>query len=287
MKNNDSMISYLTNEKRLVDFFGSLFMGTLAVIIIIPFYYLIVSSLKSLGQYAATDPKNMWLPWPFHPENFATAIKQYRLFTYMWNSIWLGVVQTTLSVLSSLIVAYGFARFKFPGRDAVFVVLLASMFLPSQVTQVPLYQLYRAIGWTNSFNPLIIGYCFGGPWNIFLLRQMMLNVPKEIDEAAWIDGAGTWKTLWKILIPQIKPALVVVTLFTFLGSWKDLFGPLLYLSDAKNYTLPLGLLFFQSPTEKAYTVQLAAITIALIPTVIIYLLGNKYFEKGINVADLK
>jgi len=287
MKDRDGFLAYVMNEKRLVDSFGALFMGALALVIVIPFYYLFASSLKSLGQYAATDPKTMWFPFPLHPENFLKAIQQYKIFAYMGNSLWLGFVQTGLTVFSSALVAYGFARFKFPGRDVLFVILLAAMFLPTQVTQIPLYALYRKIGWTNGFLPLIIPHAFGGAGNIFLLRQMMLNAPREIDEAAWIDGAGTWRTFIHITLPQVKPALIVTALFSFLGSWKDLFGPLLYLNDAKYYTLPIGLLFFQAPTEKAFTVQLAAVVLALVPTVLLYLFGNKYLEKGINIADLK
>ena len=276
-----------TTERRLVSSFGFLFMGVLSVVILIPFYYLIASSFKSLGQYNQVDFQTMWFPQPLHPENYITAIAQYKFLNYMANSLWLGVVQTSLQVFTSCVVAYGFSRFKFPGRDVLFVVLLASMMLPTEVTQIPLYQLFRTIGWTNSFLPLIIPRIFGDAWSIFLLRQMLLNLPKEIDEAAWIDGAGTWKTFLRITLPQIAPAIVVAALFGFLGSWKDLFGPLLYLSDSSLYTLPLGLLFFESPTDKLYTVQLAAVAIALIPTVIIYLIGNRYFERGINVTDLK
>jgi multiple sugar transport system permease protein len=287
MNRKDTVLAYLTNEKRLLDFFGGGFMAGLAVIICIPFYFVIVSSLKSLGQYASVEFRTMWFPFPLHPENYRKAVEQYKLLNYMWNSIWLGSVQTALTVFSSCVVAYGFARFKFPGRDSIFVILIGAMFLPSVVTFIPLYQLFRAIKWTNGFLPLIVPFVFGGPWNIFLLRQMMLNVPREIDEAAWIDGAGTWRTLISILIPQVKPAIVVVSLFSFLGSWKDLLGPLLYLNDAKYYTLPIGLLFFQAPTEKAYTVQLAAVSMALIPTVLLYVFGNRYLERGINIADLK
>lgn len=287
MSDNIVRNKFNANERNMVNIFGFAFLGLLSIIIIIPFYYLIVSSFKDLGQWAQTDAKTMWLPFPLHPENFEKAITQYKLLNYMGNSLWLGIVQTALQVSMSCVVAYGFARFKFPGRDFIFVILLASMMLPTEVTSIPLYQLYRSIGWTNSFLPLTVPRMLGDAWSIFLIRQMLLGLPKEIDEAAWIDGAGTWRTFRSIIIPQIAPVIVVASLFGFLGSWKDLFGPLLYLQDSNYYTLPLGLLFFESPTEKLYTVQLAAVTLALIPTVLIYLLGNRFFERGINVNDLK
>ena len=282
-----SVKRFNTAERRMVNIFGLIVMVTLSIIIIVPFYYLLASSLKTLGQYAQTDFMTMWFPSPLHPENYELAWGRYKLPLYMWNSLWLAVVQTSLQVGTSAIVAYGFSRFKFPGRDFLFIILMASMMLPTQVTQIPLYQLFRTIGWTNSFMPLIFPRLFGDAWSIFLLRQMLLTLPKEIDEAAWIDGAGTWKTFTRITLPQIQPALIVACLFGFLGSWKDLFGPLIYLSDSNFFTLPLGLLFFQSPTDNQYTVQLAAVAIALVPTVILYMLGNRYFEKGINVNDLK
>jgi len=276
-----------SGERRMISIFGFAFLAILSIIIVIPFYYLLVSSFKSLGQYSQTEFMTVWFPSPLHPENYQLAVQEHNLSGFMGNSLWLAVVQTSLQVFTSCVVAYGFSRFKFPGRDTLFVVLLASMMLPTEVTQIPLYQMFRELGWTNSFYPLIVPRVFGDAWSIFLLRQMLLSLPKEIDEAAWIDGAGTWKTFLQVTLPQIAPAVIVAGLFGFLGSWKDLFGPLLYLSDAEYYTLPLGLLFFQSPTEKAFTVQLAAVAIALIPTVVLYLLGNRYFERGINVTDLK
>lgn len=278
---------FSTPERRMVSTVGLVVMITFSVIIILPFYYLLASSMKTLGQYAQTDFQMMWFPWPLHPENYLEALSKYKLGVYIGNSFWLGLVQTGLQVFTSCVVAYGFSRFRFPGRDVLFVVLLATMMLPTEVTQIPLYQLFKALDWTNSFLPLIVPRAFGDAWSIFLLRQMLLSLPREIDEAAWIDGAGTWKTFLRITLPQIQPAVIVAALFGFLGSWKDLFGPLIYLSDSNFYTLPLGLLFFQSPTDTQYTEQLAAVAIALVPTVVLYLLGNRYFERGINVTDLK
>jgi multiple sugar transport system permease protein len=274
-------------EKFMMNLFGAGFLALLSLIIIVPFYYLFVSSLKDLGQYAQTDFKTMWAPWPLHFENYTYAVTLYKLGHYITNSLWLGAAQTALQVLSSCLVAYGFSRFKFPGRDVLFVILLASMFLPTEVTQIPLYQLYRAIGWTNSFYPLIVPNAFGNAWSIFMMRQMMLNIPREIDEAAWMDGAGTFRVFWQILMPQVKPAIVVVTLFGFLGSWKDLFGPLLYLQDSKFYTLPVGLVFFVGLTDRQLTWQAAAVVVALVPTILLYVFGQRYFESGIVINELK
>jgi multiple sugar transport system permease protein len=266
---------------------GTIFLSMLAFFIVVPFVYLIISSFKDLGQFAATNLKTMWLPWPLHPQNYVRAITQYNLLTYVRNSILLAVIQTSTSVFISAVVAYGFARFKFPLQGILFLILLGTLMLPNEVTFIPLYNLFRKLRWTNTFLPLIVPGLFGSAWSVFLVRQMMINVPREIDEAAWIDGAGTWRTFRQIVLPQVKPAIVVAALFSFLWSWKDFIGPLIYINDPKLYTLPIGLMFFESPTEKDWTTQLAALALALVPTVLIYVFGQRYLERGINVTDLK
>jgi ABC-type glycerol-3-phosphate transport system permease component len=267
---------------------GFFFLLFLAIIIVTPFVYLIVSSLKDLGQFAQTDMKSQWLPWPLHFENYMKAIQQYDILSYLRNSIVLATIQTVTTVFVSAIVAYGFARFKFPGRDTVLMILLGTMMIPSQIIYIPLYTLYRDFGLTGTFIPLILPGFFGSAWNIFFIRQLMLNIPKEMDEAAWIDGSGTFRTFWSIVLPQAKPAIVVTALFTFLYSWKDFLGPLIFLQDKKLWTMPLGLMFFTSAYSwKDYTVQLAAVVMALVPTIVIYIVGQRYFERGIAVTDLK
>lgn len=258
-----------------------------AVIIIIPFFWLVVSSLKDMGQYYSTDLKTVWFPYPLHFENFYHAITMVPLLKFIRNSFMLASMQTMLSVFSSALVAYGLSRFEFKGRDVLFLIIVATMMLPLQVTQIPLFLFFSKIGWVNSFKPLVVPSLFGASWNIFLIRQFMLTLPKELDEAALIDGCNSFAIFTKIILPQSTPALFVAGLFTFLWSWKDLWGPLIYLSNKEFYTLPLGLLFFESPTNVQYTVQLAAIVIALIPTIIIYMFGHRYLEKGINIAEVK
>ena len=235
------------DEKRMLRGFGFAFLLVMAIIIVIPFLYLFATSLKDMGQYYSTDIRDMWFPTPLHFENYAITFEQVPLLTYIINSLWLGATQTVLSVFTSALVAYGFSRFKYPGRDFLFVILLATMMLPSEVLNIPLLLFYKEIGWTNTFYPLIVPYAFGGAWNIFLIRQMMLNIPKEYDEAAWLDGAGTFRTYWSITLPQVVPALIVTALFTFLWSWKDVLSPLFFIKSKEIYTLPLRLLFYERP----------------------------------------
>jgi multiple sugar transport system permease protein len=257
------------------------------VFLFAPFLYLFVSSLKNMGQFYNTDLRMVWFPWPLHWENYSKAVTQIDLFLYLRNSLYLAIAQMALTVISSTIIAYGFARFNFKGNTFVFTLVLATMMLPTQVTNIPLFMFYRDLGWLNSYLPLLVPQMFGNAYYIFLLRQFMITLPKELDEAATIDGCNSFSILTKVIAPQCIPVFVVVSLFTFLASWKDLWNPLIYLSNSKLYTLPIGLLFFESPTNFEYTVQLAAVVIALVPTVIFYILGQRYLDRGINIAELK
>jgi multiple sugar transport system permease protein len=287
MASNRLQRSGFFNQKRRIIFFGFLFLFMYAVIVITPFYYLVASSLKDMGQYYKIGSREVWFPWPLHFENYAKATVQIPLMLYMVNNIILSLARTILSIASSALIAYGFARFAFKGRSVLFVLVLATMMLPTQVTNIPLFLFFNAIKWTKTFLPLIVPNLFGSAWNVFLIRQFMLSIPKEMDEAAEIDGCGTFRLFYKVILPQSVPAVIVAFVFTFMWCWKDLWGPLIFISNKFFYTLPLGLLFFESPTDFQYTVQLAAVVIALVPTIVFYVFGNRYMEQGINIAEIK
>ncbi|MEM5947099.1 carbohydrate ABC transporter permease [Spirochaetia bacterium 38H-sp] len=274
-------------ERNIIKWGGFIFLALFSVMILTPFVWLFVTSLKDMGQYFSTDFKTIWFPHPLHWENYYKAFTYVPLLRYVFNSLWLGSLQTSLQLVSSSFVAYGFARFNFRGRNILFLILLCTMLLPTEVTMIPLFIFYKTIGWTNSYNPLIVPNLFGAAWSIFLIRQLMVGIPKEMDEAAFMDGAGTFRIWYSIVVPQVTPALFVAGLNSFLWSWKDFLGPLIYLNKKELYTLPLGIMFFESPTEVQYTVQLAAVVVALIPTLIIFAIGQKYFEQGINIGELK
>ena len=233
-----------------ISLFGNLFnfsvIGFFCFIIVVPFFWLFTSSLKDMGQFCTVPIE--WIPIPWHPDNYLVAMKAIPLMKYITNSIVLAIIQVIAGVFSSALIAYGFARFRFPGRELMFVVLISSMMLPWQATTIPVFLFFRNLGWLNSFLPLVIPTFFGAAWNIFLLRQFFISLPTSADEAATIDGCGPLSIWWRIIIPQSKPVLVVVSLFTFMWSWKDVWGPLIYLNDQNLYTLPLGLLMFESPS---------------------------------------
>ncbi len=277
----------MQNEMKRIRIGGFIIVFVYCFVILVPFYYVLVSSLKNMGQYYSTDMKEVWFPSQLHFENYTGALTKIPLLLYTFNSIVLAVLRTVLSVASSAFIAYGFARFDFKGKDFLFILVLAMMMLPSQVTNIPLFLLFKSIKWTNTFLPLIVPNIFGSSYIIFLLRQFMITIPKEMDEAAAMDGCGTFKAFYKIILPQCIPAIIVGALFNFMWCWKDLWGPLIFINKSIFYPLPLGLMFFESPTDFQYTMQLAAVVLALIPTVVFYIFGQKYLERGINIADIK
>lgn len=270
---------------RSLKILGYIIFFLLLAIIITPFIWLFLSSLKGNAQFYKRPVE--WLPSPVIWSHYKTVFIDLRFYHYIWNSLWLATVSVILQLTSSSFVAYGFARFQFWGKQMFFIILIATMMLPSQVTMIPTFIFFREIGWLQSFKPLLVPQIFGNAFVIFLLRQFFLSISREVDEAAKIDGCRPLGIWWKIILPQAKPALIVAGLFIFLGSWKDVFGPLIYLNNRDLYTVALGLLFFQSPTHNDYGLLLTGVVVALVPTIIIYMSAQKYLDKGIHIADIK
>lgn len=256
-----------------------------SIVILVPFVYLFTSSLKTNAQYFQIPIE--WIPSPPQWQHYYHVFIELKFYRYMVNSTFLAITSVILGVASSSLIAYGFARFRFPLRNAMFVLVIATMMLPGQVTMLPLFIYFRDIGWLDSYKPLLVPLLFGSPYLIFLMRQFFVGLPREIDEAAKIDGCGYLRIWWNVIMPQSKPVLIVSSLFVFLGSWKDVFGPLIYLNSRESYPLAVGLLYFTSPTANQYTLILAAIMIALVPTILFFILSQKYLNDGVNIANLK
>jgi ABC-type glycerol-3-phosphate transport system permease component len=269
----------------LFSFFSKGFIVILTIIIPVPFLWIITSSLKTNTEYFAIPIK--WIPQTPQWDNYIKVFIELGFYKFIINSIILATAAVTFSVISSSFVAFGFARFKFAFKKAIFVVLLCTMFLPAQVTLIPQFLFFRNIGWLDSFAPILVPQLFGSSFTILLISQFIKGIPKEMDEAAKIDGAGYLRIWWNIIMPQSKSILVVAAIFTFLASWKDSMGPLIYLGKRELFTVPLALMFFQSPTYNAYGLLLSGVTISLIPTIIVYFSAQKYMEKGVFIADLK
>ncbi|MEK5236517.1 carbohydrate ABC transporter permease [Paenibacillus sp. FSL L8-0470] len=253
---------------------------------LLPLIWLIRSSLMDMGQIFELPP--IWIPDPFRFGNFSEALTILPFGRYFINTTVI-VIFTMLGVLVTCsISAYSFARMSWRGRDLVFGLLLSSMMLPYAVTLIPTFIGWSKLGLTNSFIPLIAPAWFGGgAFNIFLLRQFYLSIPRDLDEAAYVDGASHWRIFISIIIPLTRPALVVVGLFTFLASWNDFLGPLVYLNSESKYTLALGLQQFKGMYAAEWHLMMAAATVVLAPAIVVFFIGQRYFIEGITLTGIK
>lgn len=222
-------------------------------------------------------------------ENFGNAIQAMQHFwRYLGNTVLLCVLNVVGMVLSSSLVAYGFSRIEWRGREAVFLVMLATMMIPFAVTMVPLYAMFRALGWIGTLRPLWVTAFFASAFNVFLLRQFFRTIPKELSEAARIDGCGEFRIFWQIVLPLCRPALVVVGLFTFLGTWNDFLGPLIYLTDQRDFTLALALKSMQQKSALTdWHYLMAASTLIILPIIALFLAAQRSFVEGIATTGGK
>lgn len=254
-------------------------------VVMIPFFWLVSTSLKDPGKIFLDPPQ--WIPNPIRPENYIKAFSVMPFPLYLLNTCKITFSCLVLQVLSCSIVAFGFARMKFPGRKTLFIVLLATMMLPAQVTMIPLFKMWSAMGFYDTFVPLVLPAAFGAPFFIFLLRQYFMSIPIEMDEAARIDGANTFQVWWRVLLPQAKPALATVAIFSFMTHWNDFLGPLIYLSDPDKRTLALALWSFQGQYSTDWHLLMAASTVVMLPLLILFFAAQKYFIQGVVISGVK
>lgn len=271
---------------------------TVLIILSIPFMspliWMISTSLKEDAQIypregADTSPlsaENL-IPNPIAWHNYMDAIQAVPFMTYLGNTVVLCVLNVFAAVITSAIVAYGFARLKFRFRDTLFLIMLMTMALPSQVTMIPHFILFSELGWYGTLLPLIVPSFFGVPFYIFLMRQFFLTIPQELIEAARLEGASEWQIFWQVVLPLSKPALATCALFEFLVTWNDFFGPLLYLNDPSNYTLAYGLQQFLSAYGGQWAQLMAASTMFIAPVIILFFLTQKTFIQGIATTGTK
>lgn len=259
----------------------------LSIIFIFPFLWMFSTAFK-IPSEAYTLPPRL-LPKNFTLDNYIQGW-QYADFTrYTWNTLSVTLLATLGTVLSASLVAYGFARFKSRYNNLLFTVVLATMMLPSQVTLVPTYLLFTKLSWLDTLKPLIVPSFFGGgAFNIFLLRQFFKSIPRDLDEAAYIDGANAFQIYYKILLPAIKPALITVGLMSITFHWNDYMSPLIYLNSDQNFTLAIGLQFFQNSFGSSQIQMLMAVSlITVIPVLVLFFVGQKYFVQGITMTGIK
>jgi multiple sugar transport system permease protein len=259
----------------------------LGFLFVMPIVWMVSTSFKTTGQAYRFPPEILPTSLTLDSyQNLWTGSIPFQRF-YINTAIIVIFVEIG-TLLSCTTTAYAFARLKWWGRDTWFVVLLATMMLPFHVIMIPIYMIFRSLGWLDTWLPLIVPAFFGNPFYIFLLRQFFLGLPRDLEDAARVDGAGSFRILWQIFLPLSKPVLVTVAMFTFVATWNDFLGPLLYLTSINNMTVTVGLSMFIGRTGATnWPNMMAGATLALTPILILFLVFQKYFVKGIALTGMK
>ena len=276
------------NQNRVAQTFAYIVVTAGAIIFMIPFVWMLSSSLKPLDQIFAEPP--VWIPNPIQWRNYVDAWNALPFTRFLVNTLFITILIMFGNIITSALVGYGFARYRFPGRDVLFIVLLSTMMLPYVVTLIPTFLIWRNLQLINTYDPLVIGSLFGGgPFFIFLMRQFMLTLPVEMEEAARMDGANTAQIFAQIVLPLVRPALLAVGIFSFQGAWNDFLAPLIYLNDIPKYTLTLGMFFFVGGANEApkWHWLMAMSTLIALPILAIFFLAQRQFIEGITLTGLK
>jgi multiple sugar transport system permease protein len=257
----------------------------MCILYILPFYWMLTSAIKSNEELRAIPP--FIFPRSFHFENFIFAVQYIPFFQFMRNSLILALGSVIGAVISNSLGSYALSRIDWPGREFVFYVVIATMFIPFPVILVALFDIYSKFRLVNTFAPLIIPSFVGTAMHIFMMRQYLLGIPREISDAGFIDGANEFQIFSRLILPIMKPVVAVVAIFTALGSWNDFLGPLLYLQREELYPLSLGLQFFRTSHHIEYSMLMAAATLVVLPVVIIFLCFQRFFVEGITMGAVK
>ena len=278
-----------------------LILGGFAVLI--PFFWMVSSSLKPDWEIFQIPPT--WIPDDPLWQNYAIVLTGNRpdeegsragqgwsFMRFVWNSAYVTAWVMVGRLLTASVAAYGFARLRFPGRNALFIIMLATMMVPSHVTMIPVYIIFKTLQTLDSYWPLVLPVWFGGgAFFIFLLRQFINSIPPDYDDAARIDGCGWFGVYWRIILPMMKPALGAVAIFSFMSTWNDFMGPLIYISTMHKYTVAIGLHFFRSIASPAarplWNLTMAASVVAMVPPLLLFFFAQRYYIQGIVVSGIK
>ncbi|MCZ8522010.1 carbohydrate ABC transporter permease [Paenibacillus mucilaginosus] len=257
-----------------------------AVLTLFPFYWMLKTALVGMdGVFEATPS---FIPKSFEFHNFADALQAQPFGRFFFNSGVVTIANIIGVLLTSSLCAYGFSRIDWPGRDKVFGLMLTALMLPFAVVMIPQFIGWRMLNLTDTLAPLILPSFFGGGlFNIFLLRQFFMGIPRDLDEAAFMDGASHFTVYSRVILPLSSQSMIVVGLFTFLNSWNDYLAPMIYLSSEKNYTLMLGLTLFQGAYSSQWNLMMAAVAIVVLPSLIVFLFAQRYFIEGIAMTGIK
>ena len=278
-------LSSRRNQNRLMKALAYLIASFVALAFVFPLYWMVTTSLKTDVEIFMVPPTLI----PLDPQwqNYPASTQYIPFWQYMFNTLVICALTIIGTVISCSLIAYGFARVHWPGRNVVFIIYLSTIMLPAQVTMIPLYIVFRQIGWVGTMWPLVVPAFFGNALYVFLLRQFFMTIPNELTDAARIDGANELGIFWRIMLPLLKPALATVALFTFVATYRDFLGPLIYLTEQNQWTISLGLKMFQNMYGAQWQLMMAAATLTMIPTVILFFLTQRTFIEGIALTGIK
>ncbi|MDO7882704.1 carbohydrate ABC transporter permease [Salinibacterium soli] len=280
------MRSLTRTSRRRIAIFATLVVLTAGSILYLgPLGWMISTALKTPDQIY--DLPIRWIPDPVDWGNFVELFTEVPFAQYIGNTVVLTALGVLGSITGSSLAAYGFARFRFRGRNALFVVMLSTMMIPVWVTIVPSYVFFGEIGWLDTYLPILVPAFFATPFNTFLLRQFFLSIPQELDEAARIDGAGSVRIFFQIILPLSVPALMMVGLFSFLFFWNDYLGPLIYLQSQELYPLSLGVANFVGTYNQNYPLMMMAAMVSMLPCIALFAIAQKWFMQGIVISGVK
>jgi multiple sugar transport system permease protein len=281
----------MKRQKRLVDFITYVMLALGAAIVLVPFWWMVRTSLTAETRLFEYPPPFIPNPvvWKNYIEAWNALPVSFTRFTF--NTLFITVLAMTAEIFTCSLVAYGFARFRFPGRNFLFILMLSTMMLPGVVTLVPTFILWRELRLIDTYDPMTVGAWFAwGPAYIFLLRQFFMSLPKEIEEAARIDGANTFQTFWYIMLPLVKPALLAIAVLSFIGNWNNFMGPLIYLNSGEKYPLIMALKFFEQSLSKEapkFHYMMAMATMMSIPLLALYFFMQRTLIEGITAGAVK
>lgn len=261
----------------------------LGALFLVPFAWMLSISVQDLPAVFAQPFR--WIPAEFRWENYHRVTSLLPFWRYTLNTVVITSLVLIGTLMSCSLAAFGFSRIRFRGREALFALCLSTMMLPGQVTMIPLYLLFARLGWVDTYLPLVVPAFFGSPFYIFLLRQFFLTIPREYDQAAMLDGASQLRIYWSIVLPLARPALATVALLTFVGTWNDFFGPLIYLNSPEKATLTLGLSMLKSQVVGSgmteWNVLMAGAVLVMLPNVVVFFLAQRHFVQGITIGGLR
>lgn len=275
-----------STNRRLIALGKHSLLVPLAILFAFPWYWMISTSLKEPQAIYQWPPQ--WVPSPVTFAAYPQAIYDASIVQYAWNTLIIAAPTVVGSLLSNSLAAYGFSRLDWPGRDKLFILVLATMMLPYQVTMIPVFLIFHRLALINTFWPLIIPNFLGSAWFTFLLRQFFLTIPEDLFDAARIDGCGDLRILSRIVFPLAKPALAVVALFRFINAWNDFMGPLIYLTDERKYTITIGLMGLRMIYGGTnWALLMAGSTVTVLPIVVLFFFTQRTFIEGITLTGVK